>query len=157
MSEDLAHYTEAAKLLRRLEDRETGRGASEEDIGRLAAAFGQPIRSSYNQFLRDFGWGGVADLEILGAGPDVPPFLDVTAALGRERYELQPSLAHPLLPILRDGAGGIFCLRARDDGMPFDVVFWDHERDSRQTPESVATDFGSWLRELLQELGLGPD
>lgn len=153
MSEDLARYAEAAKLLRSIEDRETGRGASEEVISRVAAAFGQPILSSYNEFLRDFGWGGVADLEVLGAGPDVPPFLDVTVALHRERNELQPSLARPLLPIQRDGAGGLFCLRARNDGEPFDVVFWDHERDPQQTPESVATDFGTWLTDVLREFG----
>lgn len=152
MNEDLVDYAEAAKLLRVLEDRDTGLGSSDEHIENVVAAFGQPIRSSYIEFLREFGWGGVADLEILGAGPGVPPFLNVIAALERERSELEPSLARQLLPIHRDGLGNLLCLRARGSDIPCDVVFWDHERDSRQDPEFVAAGFGTWLRAQLADL-----
>ncbi len=152
MSDDLTAYQAAAELLRGLEDRETGRGASAADVERVAIAFGHPIRSSYGDFLRDFGWGGAGDLEVLGAGSDTPPFLDVTVALDRERNHLQPSLARSLLPIMRDGGGGLYCLRSRGAELHFDVVFWDHERDSEQVPELVTPDFGTWLLAQLREL-----
>ncbi len=152
MNDDLVAFQEAAALLRSIEGRETGRGASAADIERLVIVFGQPVLSSYVAFLREFGWGGVADLEVLGAGPCVPPFLDVTVALQRERHELQPSLASSLLPIQRDGGGGLFCLRPRGPDIPCDVVFWDHEGDSHQVPAFVSQDFGTWLREQLREL-----
>jgi len=152
MSEELEVFGHVAGLLRASALRATGAGASDRDVAAIAEAFGHELPQSYAAFLRDFGWGGVSDLEILGAGVDVPPFLDVRAVLQFEREEARPQLATNLLPIQRDGGGNLYCIRDNGPSVCPDVVFWDHELESEQTPEVVASHFAGWLLEQLQSL-----
>jgi hypothetical protein len=132
--------------------RDFGKGATDADIRRAEVELGIPLRGSYREFLRSFGWGGVGDIELFGLGVDVPHHLNLVTIAKSEREEANPPLRSYLIPVANDGGGNLFCLDVsepyRDE---FPVVFWDHEGGSDQVPDLVAGDFSEWLSERLDQ------
>lgn len=133
-----------AQELERSESKHFGHGATEAEVETAETRLGLQIVGGYRQFLRTFGWGGVADLELHGLGADVPPFLDLTRMTLSEREEMGPPLRRTLLPLMNDGGGNLYCLDLASPGEP-PVVFWDHEAGATQSPRRVAEDFVSWF------------
>jgi len=106
------------------------------------------IAGDYRDFVESLGWGGADDFEIYGLGADVPDHLDLCAMTESERTVANPPLPANLLPLLNDGGGNLYCI---DLLAGEDVVIWDHERSSDQTPERVAPNFSALLQQLLDD------
>jgi cell wall assembly regulator SMI1 len=139
-------FANVAGQLRSFEDKEQGRGATHAEIDAAEARLGVQFRGGYRQFLSEFGWVGVGDLEIAGLGADVPPYLDLVRITLSERSEMEPALPPNLIPIHNDGGGNNYCLDASESWrseMP--IVFWDHDAGVQQVPVEVSPDFTSWL------------
>ena len=126
-----------------------GNGADDIEIARAEELLELSFPASYRQFMQQFGWGGVGDLEIFGLGADVPPFLNVVYLTKSERTEAQPPLQKTLLPICNDGFGNLFCIDTTEWRPNKPVVFWNHEELPDQEAEEVAEDFGVWLQERI--------
>lgn len=130
-----------------------GRGVSDAEIHDAERILGVVLSGSYRHFLRDFGWGGVAHLEIFGLGSDAPHYLDLINMTLRERREMDPALPNCLVPLMNDGAGNHYCLDTRHMRQgECSVVFWDHELGKNQQPSPIADSFDLWLRGLLLDL-----
>lgn len=127
-----------------------GKGATEEEVVAAERALGLSLGGTYRDFLRQFGWGGVAHLEIYGLGRDVPRHLDLVRVTQSERTEMRPRLPGHLLPVMNDGGGNLYCIDTKVEGLP--LVFWDHTLREDQDPEQCATGFAEWLDEQLDQL-----
>jgi cell wall assembly regulator SMI1 len=131
-------------------DHEFGRGAQPEEIRGAEQLLQVRFPASYRSFLREFGWGGVEDIELFGLGGDVPPHLDLVRMTESEREEMRPRLARYLIPIMNDGGGNLYCLDASEPFREeYPVVLWDHEAGDSQQPDEIAADFSSWFSEQL--------
>jgi hypothetical protein len=128
-------------------DRQLGKGASEPEIIVAEKRLGIGLHGEYRDFLRTFGWGGAADIEIFGLGADVPPYLDVVRIAESERTEMATNLPVALVPIMNDGGGNLYCIDTRSDEPT--VVFWDHEAGSLQRPSVASATFSDWLMGYL--------
>lgn len=128
-----------------------GRGASDVEICHAEALLALRIPEDYRWFLTEFGWGGAGSWELFGLGVDVPSFLDLVKITQSERSDMRPRLQRHLLPIMNDGGGNLYCLDTSMDAPS--VVFWDHTQNEDQTPEIEATDFLTWLGELVGGFG----
>lgn len=129
-----------------------GREATEEQIEEAEGAIGVELPESYRRFLAEFGWGGIGDLEVIGTGADVPPFLDLVRLTLSERADAHPRMRRSLVPIAADGAGNYYCIRTEAWQQEGPVVLWDHEAGEDQRPEEVATNFGAWLEDRVNAL-----
>ena len=105
-------FANVAGQLRSFEDKEHGRGATQAELDSAEARLGVQFRGGYRQFLSEFGWVGVGDLEIFGLGADVPSYLDLVELTLSERNEMSPALPPNLIPIHNDGGGNQYCLDA---------------------------------------------
>ena len=140
------------RRLKAYEHAEFGLGATDDEIDKAESVLGTPLRGSYRAFLETFGWGGVEDIEIFGLGADVPNYLNLVAVAESERTEAQPQLPSHLVPVTNDGGGNLYCLDASEPYREeFPVVFWDHDRQSSQTPDLVAESFAEWLSDRLDQ------
>ncbi len=126
-----------------------GVGAEDSEISTAEGILELSFPTSYRQFLQQFGWGGVGDLEIFGLGADVPPYLNLVHVTMSERTEALPPLQKMLLPICSDGLGNLFCIDTTEWRLTKPVVFWNHEESSDQEAEEIAEDFGVWLEERI--------
>lgn len=127
-----------------------GKGATETAVMEAEQSLGVQIRGDYRRFLLEFGWGGVAGLELYGLGPDVPAHLDLVKLTRSERSEMHPRLRDHLLPLMNNGAGDLYCLDSTTAGPR--VVGWWHEEGESQTPTIEAEDFSTWLAAELNNL-----
>jgi len=144
------NFTELAAQLREHPQREFGQGAVEAEITQAEHALGVKLSESYRSFLRNFGWGGVGNLEIYGLGRDVPSYLSLVNVTERERTEMQPVIPRYLVPLANDGAGNHYCLDTRSfENGECSVAFWDHELGPLQKPQNIAENFTEWLAEQV--------
>ena len=148
-------YKEVAKQIPGLGDREGGSGATEDEIRRAEAALGVKIAGGFRAFLRQRGWGSVADMDFYGLGADVPMHLDLVGMTQSERTEMYPPIPPHLLPFRNDGGGNHYCLDTSANEIEPPIVFWDHELGPDQEPYFYAKDFATWLAERLEEMREG--
>jgi len=147
----MSRYSGVAAYLLSFESRDLGTGASDDEIAAAEQALGVRIEGGYRQFLTQFGWGGVEDVELFGLGAGVPPFLDLVRLTKSGRSETQPYLPHHLLPVMNDGAGNQYCLDTRVADEP-PIVCWSHEAGTDQTPDVESRSLTSWLGRLLDDI-----
>lgn len=145
-------FSELTRRLCEFEDVQLAGGATDVEVSGAEEKLGPRVEGTYRDFLRRFGWGSFADIEIFGLGDDVPSHLDLLQVTESERHELESRLQPHLVPLSNDGAGNLYCLDTRVSDEP-PVVFWDHEAPSSQTPAVVAAGFATWLIESLVERG----
>jgi hypothetical protein len=130
------------------------RGASKDEIDRLAKTSKVKIPAGYRAFLMECGWARIGSDIIYGLGPDATKAESVKENLQWEWVLAEPQMPWPLIPVMNDGAGSHYCLdtgKAKDGTCP--VVFWDHEhpRGQFQKPKLVSKSFELWILRLVKE------
>lgn len=120
-----------------------------EEVQVASARLGVRLEGGYRRFLERFGWGGVGSFELYGLGSDVPRYLDLVSVTESERTQMAPALPAHLIPIMNDGGGNLYCLDSSKAGEPM-IVFWAHTDGEEQQPETVASDFVSWMGARLE-------
>ena len=140
--------SEMIERVEMLAEKETGTGASDQDITDAERKIGVRLPASYKALLKTFGWVRVYYDPIYGVGPSCDRADSLVTNVFSERTECEPNIPHHLVPVMNDGAGNHFCLdtsRFRGDECP--VVFWDHEHEDGpdQIPETVSPSFDHWL------------
>lgn len=138
--------------LGQVEDAEVGVLAGAEVIADAERRLGVAFPASYRAFLATLGWIEGANVQVNGLGDGVPSDLNLILETERERTDLRPFIPTHLISIWNDGTGSHYCLdlaRARDGDCP--VVYWEHELDGDQQPETVAKAFEAWLVGRIEE------
>lgn len=140
--------------IRKMEDVEIGRGATDAEIRAAEEKLGVCFPEDYKRFLKEFGWVSIGSEEIYGLGTDVPSYLDVVKETYWEREESGLPVPKSLVPIRNDGAGNLDCLATHLlEGGRCPVVVWYHELGLDQELEKMAESFTDWLEELLYRFG----
>lgn len=135
------------------QDREHGSGAGADEISAAERTLGVRLAGSYRKFLERFGWLGLGTIEIYGLGRDVPKHLNLVEITQSERAEMHPRLRSDLVPVMNDGGGNLYCIvTTAVVGADMPVVFWDHDLDCSQEPETIAQSFEQWLSERLYDV-----
>lgn len=132
-------------------DMERGTGASEAEIASAEKGLGIQFCGHYREFLLSYGWIRLGTIEVFGLGADVPKHLDLLDITTDERREMNPPLAHFLVPVFNDGSGNLYCVNtASGNSVEPPMVFWDHELGGDQSLEPVGSSFGEWLLDWLK-------
>jgi hypothetical protein len=123
-------------------------GPRDEDLVRAAeAALGVEFPPSYRRFLRDFGAGSFGGQEIYGVidadfeSSGVPDAVWNTLGL-RDDGDIPPDL----VAIYATGDGEQLCVRSGTSDTPMLAI----RPGSGEEPETVASDFGAWLKEIVE-------
>jgi hypothetical protein len=139
---------EMIRLITSLADKESGIGATEQEIADAERSLGVRFPRSYRALLLQFGWVRIYSDPLFGVGRGVPPEYELVETTLIERREAHPHIPPHLIPIMNDGAGNHYCLdTASYLGDECPVVFWDHEHQDGpdQSPEQVSPSFDRWL------------
>jgi hypothetical protein len=140
--------SEMIRQITSLTDKESGIGATDQEIADAEQALGVRFPRSYKALLSRFGWVRIYCDPLFGIGRSAPPEYGLVEATMSERYEAHPHIPPHLIPIMNDGAGNHYCLNtASYFGDECPVVFWDHEHQDGpdQSPEQVSPSFDRWL------------
>ena len=121
-----------------------GLGARQEDIEKLACAFGSTLPNDFEAFLSEYGWLEFGSTEIPGLGQDVPTHLDLLL-IACDYWN--NGLSKRFLPIYSSGSDWIYCVDSENAG---NVVVVSNEEgeyvlDERMGPWSV------WFRSMFCE------
>lgn len=100
-------YGKLAALLRELPDAEVGRGASDDEIAQAEELIG-PLVGEYRNFLEEFGWANVGDLEIFGLGAGTTRRNDLVETT---LFERSFGRIANLVPVENIGTGDLCCIR----------------------------------------------
>ncbi len=139
-----SRYEKVKTYLLRRPDLKRGDGASEQDINRLTAAWGD-LPDDFARYLRDFGWVSFGSHELMGLGAGTPRHLNL---LDQAESLWQGSGAVPrqLLPFFNSGGDWLYCLSRLHKGRP--VVVWSYEE---QPYDERYRDWSSWFLDYLME------
>jgi hypothetical protein len=116
-----------------------GSGASEEEVAVVERWLGASLPPGFRTFLLRVGWLVLPDLEVLGAGADVLPEVDLVGATNDARAGGLPANA---FVVGRDPSTPAFCLDAAHVG-PYESPVYRWQVGGQL--EYVAHDFASWL------------
>ena len=142
-------YEHAAELVAGHPDLADFVGARDEELVRAAeAALGVRFPPSYRRFLRELGAGSFGGQEIYGVihadfeNSGIPDAVWNTFSL-RNDGDIPPDL----VAIYATGDGEQLCVQSGSSETPI-LAIWP---GSDEEPEVVATDFGAWFREIVED------
>jgi len=132
-------------------NKETGVGASSEEIDSAERILGVALPEDYEYFLRTFGWARLEHDELYGVGHSVPAHLQLVRNTQSERTTFRPFLPMWLVPVMPDGAGNHYCIdTSKLLGESNPIVFWDHDAGENQFPTKIANSFSDWIVDHLK-------
>lgn len=149
-----ADLTTIIERMRRI-DPDVFPGPVSKDMIRVAEQqLGVIFPRSYCDFLEKVG---AADFpfDIFGLGPEdlsgfSGTYWDVVGMTQGERHEVEPPMAHHLIPFNPNGMGDHWCLdTSHFDAEECPVVFWNHENGADQRPNQTNPSFLDWLEERI--------
>lgn len=119
--------------------------ASSDQLERLAKSV-PGIAQSYIDFLRHFNGGYSPDAVVVtpDGGTSILKFLGIELGAMSSISDWQAGLPKELLPVVRDGAGNLFCLATEgsDQGA---IYFWDHDTQEAEKCASSWVEFVSGI------------
>ena len=130
------------------------RPAKVEEIDRAERELGAPFPMSYRWFQLEFGDVEHGPLDIYTVcTPQGRYSKHVIEANLQERTEAAPRLPAHLIAFSDNGAGDLLCFdTTRPEGAEYPVVWWNHEMEEDQEPESAASSFLDWIEQTLEEM-----
>jgi cell wall assembly regulator SMI1 len=138
-------------LLNTHDDMSMGNPASDKEINEAQSSLEVVFPLQLKAYLKTFGHLEIGHNALYGLGPGIPDYLSLVKETLGERHTYRPYIPVHLLPIQNDGAGNHYCLDLSSNQEDPPIVFWSHDDDESQIPESVADSFTLWLLEVADE------
>jgi hypothetical protein len=135
-----------------------GHPATAAEIEAAEGALGTRFPDSYRWFQLELGDVEQAPIDIYSVRPEVHDYgVNIVAENQKARTELFPPLPAHLIAFSDDGGGDYVCFdTSRPEADEYPVVWWYHDLDEQQEPESAGSSFLDWIDSELREIASEP-
>jgi hypothetical protein len=154
VSQPNARYVEVARRFREFPTAgiRTVDPASEEELAAAEDALGCRFPESYRRFQLEFGRVRNGPLDIYTVRPADPTSTNIVAVNLVERRSLHRPLLSHLVAFSDSGGGDRLCFDASAcEAGECRIVWWDHEADPGEPPQTAAASFLDWMEAELRE------